>query len=131
LSKKIGDYLGLELSVVRAKRLDYNECTRAMSIAVELSTIKQKVALMRNTNIQNLSTDCFVENGEKKRIYINDHLTDFYHGLLGKTREFAEQNGFVYVWYSNCQIYLKKNSSSTIYLIGSEADFQVIDVSNE
>jgi len=124
--KQIGDYLGIELSVLRFKRLGYDQNTKTMRFAAELSTFKQKIALMRSARMQKLSTDCFVEKEEARPIFINDYLSDHFRSLFNTTKLFAKHNGFKYVWYKKCFILLKKNNRCTTFKIESATDLQKI-----
>lgn len=58
------------------------------------------------------------------KIYINDHLTIDNKMLLNKTKTFAKERGFDYVWVQSCKIFLRKNSMSPKHQIKSEQDLK-------
>ena len=45
-------------------------------------------------------------------IYVNHHLTQYFRQLLKEARKFRHDNNFEFVWYNNCNIYLKKTKTS-------------------
>lgn len=70
-----------------------------------------------NTSILGLGKD-----GGK--IYINDHLTIENKTLLNKTKSFAKERGFEYVWVTGCKIFLRKNHTSPKHHIKTEQDLK-------
>lgn len=58
------------------------------------------------------------------KIYINDHLTTDNKILLNKTKTFAKERGYDYVWVQSCKIFIRKNSTSPKHQIKSEQDLK-------
>lgn len=48
-------------------------------------------------------------NWKDKNIYINDSLTQFNKNLFFKTRAFARDTGYKFVWFKDSKIFIKKN----------------------
>lgn len=60
--------------------------------------------------------------GTDQHFFINEHLTIANKVLLNKTKIYAKEKGFRYVWVRNCKIFLRKNDTSPAKLISSVAD---------
>ncbi|KAI5643520.1 hypothetical protein NE865_04504 [Phthorimaea operculella] len=58
---------------------------------------------------RNLSTDLIEVPGERRPIYLNEHLTKSDRQLYGKTRSIARELNFKFVWKKNGRIFIKKN----------------------
>jgi len=117
----IGDALEIELSVVKAERLPFDELTKSNRIVAELLTYEQKSNLMRKVKQDHLTINC-VGSDRGTRIYIHDYLTEYNRILYFQTRMFAREKGFKFVWYADCQIFMKKHERSSIFLIEKETD---------
>lgn len=58
------------------------------------------------------------------RIFINDHLTMVHKKLLNKAKIVAKERNFAFVWVKNCKIFIRKNTTSPIFFIKTEADLK-------
>lgn len=60
------------------------------------------------------------------KIFVNDHLTVENKILLSKTKALARERGFAFTWVSGCKIRVRKNATSPVIVIQSEADLKKI-----
>lgn len=58
------------------------------------------------------------ENWEDNKIYVNDYLTTFNRNLFFKTKAFAREAGFKYVWFKDSKLFV--NKMMIIYLFLSK-----------
>lgn len=97
-------------------------------IVAEFSSVQLKNNFLERTRNFNksrqvgekLNTQHVGRTGEKKPIYINEHLTPITRKLFYQSRQFAKQNGFNFCWSSNDKIYIRKDNDTKKYLIKSE-----------
>lgn len=60
--------------------------------------------------------------GDKRQIYLNDHLTPANKNLYSLTRAAGKEQGFRYTWTSYTKIYARKNDGVPSIRIRNEAD---------
>lgn len=60
------------------------------------------------------------------RIFINDHLTLDNKKLLNEAKSLAKEKNFSYIWVKNSKILVRKNSTSPIIAIKTNADLKKI-----
>lgn len=98
------------------------------TIVAEFSTVQLKNNILegaRNFNksrqvSEKLNTQHIGLSGEKKPIYVDEHLPPTTRKLFYQSRQFAKQNGFNFCWNSNGKIYIRKETDTKKYLIKSE-----------
>ena len=56
-----------------------------------------------------VTNDNMYRNGNRQRIYINENMTPFMKTLFWKTKTWAKQNDYSYVWFKNGKILMRKN----------------------
>ncbi|KAJ2937522.1 hypothetical protein O0L34_g18667 [Tuta absoluta] len=71
---------------------------------------------------RNLSTDMLEVSGDRRPVYVNEHLSKSDRQLYGKTRSIARELNFKFVWKKNGRIFVKKNEHGYTSLIKSEND---------
>ncbi|KAI5644029.1 hypothetical protein NE865_03940 [Phthorimaea operculella] len=71
---------------------------------------------------RNLSTDLIEIPGERRSVYVNEHLIKSDRQLYGKARSVARELNFKYVWKKNGRILIKKTDHGETYHIRSEND---------
>lgn len=64
--------------------------------------------------------------GEKKKIFLNEHLTRENKILFKKVREAAKMYEYKYAWIKNCKIFVRKDKDSAHLLIKCDADISKI-----
>lgn len=62
----------------------------------------------------------------KQHLYISEHLTVYNQNLFYHTRKLAKEKKFKFAWTKDCQIYLKRNENSKLYIIKRMADIEMI-----
>ncbi|KAI5737235.1 hypothetical protein M8J76_011376 [Diaphorina citri] len=62
----------------------------------------------------------------KQHLYISEHLTVYNQNLFYHTRKLAKEKKFKFAWTKDCQIYLKRNENSKLYIIKRMADLEMI-----
>lgn len=71
-----------------------------------------------------VTNDSLYRNGNGKRVYINENMSPYYRELFWKTKAFAKENGYKFVWFLRGKVMMKKNEGDKdVFVIKSEADF--------
>ncbi|XP_039298036.1 uncharacterized protein LOC120354688 [Nilaparvata lugens] len=58
-------------------------------------------------------------------VYVNEHLSPYYKGLLGKAKNLKKDKKLAYVWVRDCKVFVKKTESSRTKRIMSDEDLIV------
>lgn len=66
------------------------------------------------------------ESWGNEGIFVNNYLTQYNSNLFFKSRMFAKENNFKFVWFNDCEIFIKKRESSKAYIIYDETDLSTI-----
>jgi hypothetical protein len=70
-----------------------------------------------------VTNDNMYRNGNRKRIYLNENMTPYTKSLFWKTREFARQFDYKYVWFRNGKIMMRKDGDTqTVNIVHEEDD---------
>ena len=69
-----------------------------------------------------VTNDNMYRNGNRQRIYINENMTPYMKTLFWKTRNFAKENSFDYVWFRNGKIMMRKNKEEKEVIMIREDD---------
>ncbi|KPI96861.1 hypothetical protein RR46_04986 [Papilio xuthus] len=64
--------------------------------------------------------------GDKQRVFINDHLTPHLKALLTKSKRLCSEKGYKYVWVKYCKIHVRKNDTSPVFTILKDNDLNKI-----
>jgi hypothetical protein len=118
--EKIATSLKLEIEVVNAFRVHSKLNTRPSKIVAELTMKQNKremIDLSRKTKLTGSKVDAEWKNNA---IYVNDNLTQFNRNLFFKTKTFARESGYRYVWFKDTKLFIKKNDNSKAFLVDSE-----------
>lgn len=118
--EKIATSLKLEIEVVNAFRVHSKLNTRPSKIVAELTMKQNKremIDLSRKTKLTGSNVDAEWKNNA---IYVNDNLTQFNRNLFFKTKTFARESGYRYVWFKDTKLFIKKNDNSKAFLVDSE-----------
>lgn len=118
--EKIATSLKLEIKVVDAFRVHSKLNTRPSKIVAELTmkqNKKEMIDLSRKTKLTGSNVDAEWKNNA---IYVNDNLTQFNRNLFFKTKTFARESGYRYVWFKDTKLFIKKNDNSKAFLVDSE-----------
>ncbi|XP_025196170.1 uncharacterized protein LOC112595249 [Melanaphis sacchari] len=118
--EKIATSLKLKIEVVNAFRVHSKIKTRPSKIVAELTmkqNKKEMIELSRKTKLTGSNVDADWKNNA---IYVNDNLTQFNRNLFFKTKTFARESGYRYVWFKDTKLFIKKNDNSKAFLVDSE-----------
>jgi len=118
--EKIATSLKLEIEVVNAFRVHSKLNTRPSKIVAELTMKQNKrkmIVLSRKIKLTGSNVDAEWKNNA---IYINDNLTQFNRNLFFKTKTFARESGYRYVWFKDTKLFIKINDNSKTFLVDSE-----------
>jgi len=118
--EKIATSLKLEIEVVNAFRVHSKLNTRPSKIVAELTMKQNKrkmIDLSRKIKLTGSNVDAEWKNNA---IYINDNLTQFNRNLFFKTKTFARESGYRYVWFKDTKLFIKINDNSKTFLVDSE-----------
>lgn len=88
---------------------------------VEKESFMQKVKSRRDFSTRHVNG---FENFDQ-RIFVNDNLTEFNKMLFKKAREFKKANNFLFVWYKNGKILLRKTEKGKVFVISSLDDLKL------
>lgn len=64
--------------------------------------------------------------GDLTKIFINDHLTRENKQLLSRTKKFAQEKNYSFVWVQNCKILTRKNATSPFIVIHNDDELAKI-----
>lgn len=64
--------------------------------------------------------------GEKKPVYVSEHLSPFFKSLHAASRKKAKEAGYKFVWVRNGRIYVRKDSDSSYIYIKNQDSLELI-----
>lgn len=111
----------MEVDVVNAFRVQSKFNKRTNKIVAELKMKQCKRTLMetaRKTKLTGITVD---SNWKNDAIYINDNLTQFNRNLFFKTKSFARDSGYKFVWFKDAKIFIKKDENSKAVLVNIDS----------
>lgn len=80
-------------------------------ILVRFSNPTVKERIMKAARDHPITCD-MIGLGINQRVYFNHRLTNVNHHLLGEARRYKREHNFKFVWYSNGEIFLRKDENS-------------------
>jgi hypothetical protein len=66
-------------------------------------------------------------NSPESPVYLNENLNMYFRKLLFEIKKTNKQKGYVYIWYNNSKILVKKSQGSKTIWIKSLSDFEALD----
>lgn len=112
--ESIAAAVGVNISVSKAFRVHSKITNRSRKIVAELLSIQNKNSMMDNVKKAKLKGKVVNTNWNDENIYINDSLTQFNKNLFFKTRAFARDTGYKFVWFRDSKIFIKKCKYSVL-----------------
>jgi len=107
--KLITGKLGVETTVKKAFRVPSKIKHKPRKLVAELSSNQCSNKIIFNLRKQKPRGNMFHDNWGMEAIYVNSHLTFYNRNLLYKTKAFAREFGFKFVWFRESKnIYEKK-----------------------
>lgn len=118
--KKISTALNVEVDVVNAFRVQSKFNKRPNKIVAEVINKQYKRVLIETARKTKLTGIRIDSNWRNEAIYINDSLTQFNRNLFFKTKTFARDNGYKFVWFKDSKLFIKKDEHSKAILLENE-----------
>lgn len=118
--EKIATSLNVEIGIVNAFRIQSKFNNKPSKIVVEVTSKRCKRDLMETSRKNKLTGNRVDVNWKNDPIYINDNLTQFNRNVFFKTKAFARDSGYRFVWFRDSKIFIKKNENSKAILIEDE-----------
>jgi len=110
----------VEIDVINAYRVQSKFSTRSKKIVAKLTSKQVKKNLIE-TSRKIKPTDNSVEASWKnENIYINDNLTQFNRNLFYKTKIFARDSGYKFVWFRDYKLFIKKTELTKAIIIDNK-----------
>lgn len=79
-----------------------------------------------------VTNDNMYRNGNRRRIYLNENMTPYTKSLFWKTRNFAKENNYKYVWFRNGKIMMRKDEHhEEVKIIRGEEDLLSLQTTTE
>lgn len=125
---KVIAVLGVELGIDDievAHRIPTRHQDRPSPIIVQFlkRKIRDEILSRRQTHV--ITNDyVFKDNRIAGRIYVNESLSPFYKELFWKTKNYAKENNYTYVWFKNNKIKVRKSDGSNAITISDEDDLK-------
>lgn len=116
--ESITSALGVQLPTVNAYRVRSKTANnKSGKIVAELKSKEDKAILIDLVKKKRLSAKNLNGNWDNNGIYINNYLTQSNRNLFYKTRMFAKEHSYKFVWFKNNKLFIKKSeNSNTIYI---------------
>lgn len=120
--------MGQPVSVIKAFRIRSKIPNKPMKIIAELSSTHQKKTLMECSKKKKIKAGSINESWGNGGIFVNNYLTQYNSNLFFKSRMFAKEKDFKFVWFNDCKIFIKKSETSKTNIIYDETDLLTIKI---
>lgn len=114
--------LDQQVSVVRAYRMNSKSKNKSIKIVAEMSSFDQKSKLMEYAKKEKIKASYVIESWRESGIFVNNYLTKYNSDLFYKTRMFAKENNYKFVWFKDLKIFIKKNEGSRASIVDHISD---------
>ncbi|XP_025423462.1 uncharacterized protein LOC112692862 [Sipha flava] len=118
--KEISTALGVNVCVESAFRYQSKIRNKHGKIVAVLKNYENKKTIMDMSRIKKLKANNVNAKWKEEGIYINNYLTQINRNLFYKTRLYAKENNYKYVWYRDCKIFIRKDEKNKVILIEDE-----------
>lgn len=119
-AKLIIGKLGLEKTVNKAFRVPSKIMNKPRKLVAELNTRQCSSDVIIKSRKTKPTGNMFHEKWGTEAIYVNSYLTIFNRNLLFKTKAFAREAGYKFVWFKDAKVFIKKNEEHKAILIENE-----------
>jgi len=120
-TKSILAKLEVNSTVSKAFRVPSKILNKPRKLVAELSTSQCSSNAIINSRKLKPTGNMFSENWGTGPIYVNNYLTFFNRNLLFKTKAFAREASFKFVWFEDSKIFIKKSENHKAILIENES----------
>lgn len=108
--------------VEKAHRVPTRNPNKTPNIVIQFKTREDRDKWIKSRKKTTTNDDCF-KNGNGRKIFINEHMTQYNKNLFWKTKEYARQNQIKFVWFREGKVRMKKDESQKIIqIVRSESD---------
>lgn len=125
--ENIAAVMGQPVTVIKAFSIRSKIPNKPMKIIAELSSTHQKKTLMESAKKKKVKACSINESWGNGGIFVNNYLTQYNSNLFFKSRMFAKENNFKFVWYNDCKIFIKKSETSKATIIYDETDLSKLN----
>ena len=74
-----------------------------------------------------VTNDQLLQNGNGRRVFINEHMTPYYRQLFWKTKNHAKENNIKFVWFKNGKVLTRVSADEKkVVVIRSENDLKQV-----
>lgn len=99
---------GVKTTELKAFRTKSKIGNKPRKIMAELQSLQSKQTVMASARNLKLNGKSVNTSWNDDKIYVNDSLTQFNRNLFFKTKNFAREVGYKFVWFKNSQVVYKK-----------------------
>lgn len=118
--KKIAKLLNVEIDVVNAYRVHSKFNTRSKKIVAELKSKQVKKDLIESSRKIKPTGNSVEASWKNEAIYINNNLMQFNRNLFYKTKIFARDSGYKFVWFRNYKLFINKTELTKAIVVDNE-----------
>lgn len=116
----------VESSVKQALRVQSRDSKKSRKLVMEVNTSQCSSKIISSSKKQKPRGITFHDNWGNVPIYVNNFLTLYNRNLLFKTKAFARETGFKYVWFKNSKLFIKKSENNKAVLIENESSLSLL-----
>lgn len=126
----IANYLGIQLSTTDINRINRTRPFNAVPGRPKNIVVNLKSRLLRDSILSAVRAQRGLKlmdigfPSDKRRIYINEHLTPGNKLLYKNIKAKAQATQYQFVWIRDCKIFVRKNDTSPSILIKDMSDIQ-------
>lgn len=101
---------------------------KTRKIIVQFVSRKKRDEFIMKKKSMKINNDHILHNGNVTNIYVNENLTGYNSSLLWKTKAFAKEKGYAFVWYRFGKILVRKGEKAPVVQILMESDLEKLIV---
>jgi len=124
--EKIVTKLGVNTSIINAYRSQSKFTDKPRKIIAVLSSKHLKNDIIANSRKMKLNGNMVFEEWKKDSIYVNNFLTHYNRNLFFKTKSFAREAGFKFVWFKDSKLFIKKDVNCKPIIIENESSLSLL-----
>ena len=96
-------------------------------LLIKFNSAKTRNIVFKNKkNLKDIDTMEMGLTAEKKRVFINEHLSAQTKSLFWLTNKTRKEQNWKFIWTNNGTIYARKNENSEVKIIKSKVDLELI-----
>lgn len=103
----------MEKTVNKVFRVPSKPLNKLRKLVAELKTRQCSSDVIINSRKSKPTGNMFHEKWRTEAIYVNYYLTTFNRNLLFKTKSFAREASYKFVWFKDAKVFIKKKKLRT------------------